>query len=67
MPERDMYKVVVKRTYLGSAVVLINDKWRARVIPEIEVELTRVLYKFVYDKRYQAKKEHDTDDSATFK
>jgi len=31
MPERDVYEVIVERIYPGSAVVLINGKWRARM------------------------------------
>jgi Fanconi anemia group M protein len=32
--ERDVYEVMVKKIYPGSAVVLINDKWRARMTPQ---------------------------------
>lgn len=31
MPERDVYEVVVEKIYPGSAVVLVNGKWRARM------------------------------------
>jgi Fanconi anemia group M protein len=32
--ERDVYEVMVEKIYPGSAVVLINDKWRARMTPQ---------------------------------
>jgi len=32
--ERDVYEVMVEKIYSGSAVVLINDKWRARMTPQ---------------------------------
>jgi len=31
---RDEYEVMVEKIYPGSAVVLINDKWRARMTPQ---------------------------------
>lgn len=31
MPERDVYEVTVEKIYPGSAVVLVNGKWRARM------------------------------------
>jgi len=34
MPARDVYEVYVEKIYPGSAVVLINDKWRARMTPD---------------------------------
>ena len=34
MPERSVYDVMVEKIYPGSAVVLINDKWRARMAPQ---------------------------------
>jgi len=34
MPERDVYEVTVEKIYPGSAVVLINGKWRARMAPQ---------------------------------
>jgi len=33
-PERDVYEVMVEKIYPGSAVVLINGKWRARMTPQ---------------------------------
>jgi Fanconi anemia group M protein len=33
-PERDTYDVMVEKIYPGRAVVLINDKWRARLSHE---------------------------------
>jgi Fanconi anemia group M protein len=33
-PERDVYELMVEKIYPGSAVVLINDKWRARLAHE---------------------------------
>jgi len=32
--ERNVYEVMVEKIYPGSAVVLINDKWRARMTPQ---------------------------------
>lgn len=32
--EKDVYEVVVEKIYPGKAVVLINDKWRARITPQ---------------------------------
>jgi Fanconi anemia group M protein len=32
--ERDMYEVMVEKIYPGSAVVLINNKWRAKMTPQ---------------------------------
>ena len=32
--ERDVYEVMVEKIYPGSAVVLINGKWRARMTPQ---------------------------------
>jgi Fanconi anemia group M protein len=34
IPERDVYEVIVEKIYPGNAVVLINDKWRARLAHE---------------------------------
>jgi Fanconi anemia group M protein len=33
-PERDVYELMVEKIYPGNAVVLINDKWRARLAHE---------------------------------
>jgi len=33
-PQKDMYDIVVEKIYPGKAVVLINDKWRARITPQ---------------------------------
>jgi Fanconi anemia group M protein len=33
-PERDVYELMVEKIYPGSAVVLINEKWRARMTPQ---------------------------------
>jgi len=33
-PEKDMYDILVEKIYPGKAVVLINDKWRARITPQ---------------------------------
>jgi len=32
--ERDAYEIMVEKIYPGKAVVLINDKWRARITPQ---------------------------------
>jgi Fanconi anemia group M protein len=34
LQEKDLYEVAVEKIYPGSAVVLINDKWRARMTPQ---------------------------------
>jgi len=33
-PEKDVYDILVEKIYPGKAVVLINDKWRARITPQ---------------------------------
>jgi len=33
-PERDAYEIMVEKIYPGKAVVLINDRWRARITPQ---------------------------------
>jgi len=32
--ERDAYEIMVEKIYPGKAVVMINDKWRARITPQ---------------------------------
>jgi len=50
--QKDVYDIVVEKIYPGKAVVLINDKWRARITPQ-DFEGPTILIK--KDARFKAR------------
>jgi hypothetical protein len=32
--EKDVFKIIVEKVYPGRAIAWINDRWRARILPE---------------------------------
>jgi len=51
-PEKDAYDIMVEKIYPGKAVVLINDKWRARITPQDFEGPTNLIKK---DARFKAR------------
>jgi len=51
-PQKDVYDILVEKIYPGKAVVLINDKWRARITPQDFEGPTNLIKK---DARFKAR------------